>query len=468
HGGVGLYYNRSEEELALQTLTNAPFALTVNGSTGGACNSTPGFANPYVTVQGTCSNSNGVNPFPFLVPKKGAAVDFSTYLPIGLGFNTEDPRFTAPRSVNFNLTVERQLDKSTILSMAYVGNRGRHLEGAIDLNLAGQYPGVNPAAAAFNGGTCAPYLFFGGSSGCPQTPIAHNTTPGTPGYLTWTNGAQVPGATPRNVSVYGHPGQQETEYNSHYDSLQVTLNRHFSNGFQVLAAYTWSRYFDQTSSLENSSFNFPGINPFCSACMWAPSANDAPQRFVVSYTYTLPFYKLTHRWKMVTDNWNLSGIYTLQHGNPIPVFDLAGFSLTCDLNVAFYACPDRAVRTSAPLGITNPRSNSSQLWFNPAAFTVAAPGQLGTASRNPLYGPGINYGDLALEKDIHIDESRYFELRLETYNTFNHTNFANPANFGSSEDASGLIGGLGEIFQTKTITTNGAGRAVQLGAKFYF
>jgi hypothetical protein len=475
HGGIGLYYNRSEEELALQTLTNAPFALTVNGSTGGACNSTPGFANPYSDVQGTCSNSNFVNPFPFVVPKKGDNIDFSKYTPIGLGFNTEDPRFTSPRSANFNLTIERQLDKSTILTAAYVGNRGRHEEGAIDLNEAGQAPGVNPAAAAFNGGSCYSYLFFGGTSSCPQTPFSQD-----PVTHIYTNGAPVAGATPLPQSVYGHPGQQLTEFNSKYDSLQVSLNRRFSNGLQVLAAYTWSRYFDQTSSLENSAFNFPGVNPFCAKCMWAPSANDAPQRFVVSYTYTLPIFKLTHRWKALTDDWNLTGIYTLQHGLPIPVFDLAGSSLTCDLNNAFYACPDRAIRTSAPLGIRDPRnnngSNPNNLYFNPAAFTTpflnflagtGPVGVLGTASRNPLYGPGINYGDMALEKRIHIDESRYFELRLETYNTFNHTNFANPANFGSSEDVS-LIGALGKVFSTKTITTGGEGRAVQLGAKFYF
>ena len=246
------------------------------------------------------------------------------------------------------------------------------------------------------------------------------------------------------------------------------MNRRFSNGLQVLAAYTWSRYFDQTSSLENSAFNFPGVNPFSSRTMWAPSANDAPQRFVISYNYVLPIYKLTHKWKALTDDWSLVGIYTLQHGVPIPVFDLSGQSLTCDLNVSFYACQDRASFSGAPIGITNPRTNPDHLYFNPAAFTLPAPGQLGSANRNPLYGPGINYGDMAIEKDVHISESRYFQLRFETYNTFNHTNFSNPANFGSSEDASGLIGNLGQIFSTKTITTGGEGRAVQLGAKFYF
>ena len=74
-------------------------------------------------------------------------------LPSALDLRPRIPDSRRRRSTNFNLTVERQLDKATILSVGYVGNRGRHEEGAIDLNLAGQYPGINPIAAAFTGGT---------------------------------------------------------------------------------------------------------------------------------------------------------------------------------------------------------------------------------------------------------------------------------------------------------------------------
>src|SRR4029077_2249703 len=363
HGGIGLYYNRSEEELALQTLTNAPFAITTAGALP-ACGSV-GFINPFVSTDGKCSTPN---PFPFKPPAPGAKnIDFSQFAPIGLGFNTEDPRFTAPRSTNFNLTIERQLDKATILSVAYVGNRGRHEEGAIDLNLAGQAPGVNPIAAAYINPLAPPgtkafctrgsrmLSNYPGTNipACPLTPFTENAD------FTWTNGAPVPGATPYNVGVYGHPGSELTEFNSRYDSLQVTVNRRFSRGLQVLAAYTWSRYFDQTSSLENSAFNFPGINTFDPKHMWAPSANDAPQRFVVSYTYTLPFYKLAHHWKRLLDDWNVVGIYTLQHGTPVGVFNLFSTSLRCDLNVSFFACPDRVDATGTKLHFTNPRS------FNP-------------------------------------------------------------------------------------------------------
>jgi len=467
HGGIGLYYNRTESELALQTLTNAPFAITSAGALP-TCGSI-GFANPFAGADGTCTATGG-NPFPFHpFPAGDKNIDFSQFAPIGFGFTTEDPRLTAPRSTNFNLTIERQLDKATIVSIAYVGNRGRHEEGAIDLNLAGQAPGVNPDAATFPG--CTNGFRLTNPARCPVTPITENPD------LTWTNGTPVAGATPFNAAVYGHPGQEMTEFNSKYDSLQVALNRRFSHGLQVLASYTWSRYFDQTSSLENSAFNFPGINPYCYKCMWAPSSNDAPQRFVVSYTYTLPIYSLTHKWRRVTDDWNLSGIYTLQHGTPVSVFNFLSTSLTCDNSVAFFACPDRADRTSTPLGIRDPRNNHGEnpqnLYFDPAAFSIPAAGTLGTASRNPLYGPGVNYGDLAIEKNVHIDESRYLQLRLETFNTFNHTNFANPSvpALGlatANEDVSGILGNFGEIYSTKTISTNGEGRVLQLGVKFYF
>jgi hypothetical protein len=133
------------------------------------------------------------------------------------------------------------------------------------------------------------------------------------------------------------------------------------------------------------------------------------------------------------------------------------------------------------LHLVNPRHNfangtadggeAGNYWFDngPVALVAGAPGTgVGNAPRNPLYGPGINYGDLALEKNINIDEARYVQLRLETYDTFNHANFLNPENFGSSEEATLNGSTFGQIFGTKQISTNGTGRVVQLGLKFVF
>jgi hypothetical protein len=488
-GGIGIYYNRSEEELTLQTLLNPPFAL---GTIGANSISSPQLANPFVSVNpapvpapnsGPCSNTNPClasgskpNPFPFIPPAKGAKIDFTPFAPLGFDWVSSQSNLTTPRATNFNLNVQRQISKSTIVSVGYVGSIGRHEEGAYNANMAGTPAGTNPLSAA---------------SGCPfglilqvcplQTPVSFN-----PNTFVYTNGAPVPGATPYNIGLYGQPGIEATDYNSNYHSLQAEVNRHFSNGIQLQVAYTWSRYFDETSSLEGSAFDFPGINPYNPRFTYAPSQNDAPQRLVISYKYTLPFYKLSgHRFRRLTDDWNVVGIYTLQHGFPIPVFDLGGHSLTCDDNgFSFFTCPDRPDQV-APVKIVNPRTyqgptqapnagqgNPGNYWFTngATAFTVNAPGSgFGTANRNPIYGPGINYGDMAIEKDIRIDEGKSVELRFETFNTFNHANFAPPGNVGASEDASFLsTPTFGEIFGVRQLTTNGDGRVVQLGAKIYF
>ncbi len=495
-GGIGMYYNRSEEELILQGLANPPFALS---TTGGTLAGSPVFESPmngYVagspgTIVNPIQQQTGLaQPFPYVAPAKGASFNPGTFFPIGFNWNAYDPKFTSPRSTNFNLTVQRQLDRATIVSVSYVGAIGRHEEGALDANQAGQYPGTNLAAAA-TGCSTGLGLAFGP---CPQTSITGGA--GSP----YINGPQTPGATPYNLGVYGQPGIQATGWNSNYNSLQGEYNRHFSNGLQVLAAYTWSRYFDQTSSFENGAFNFPGPSPWSQSgrrSMYAPAASDAPQRFVVSYTYTLPIFRLTHKWKRLTDDWNVSGIYTLQHGFPVPVFDLWEHSLTCDVSgYAFYACPDRP-NVIGKVQLLNPRSTVASVgapfWFTngASAFSNGCPGNvlgpacgsvipgytgagIGNASRNPFYGPGLNYTDMAIEKNIHIDEARYFQLRLETFNTFNHANFCPPANFGScggtpSNDASFLDAStFGQIFGVRALSTQGEGRVVQLGAKFYF
>lgn len=442
-GGIGLYYNRGAEEATFQTVVNPPFAID---TTGASVFGAPAFANPFTSVNpapvGGIPAGSVANPFPFTPPMPGARINFVPFEPLGLSMSTEDPRNTAPRSTNYNLTVERQLSKSMVLSVGYVGNVARHLEGAYNLNQAGIAPGVNPVAVAagctsdFTLATCAPQTF------------------------------------PFDPSVYGQIGLVTTEFNSNYNSLQISLNKRFSGGLQLTAAYTYSRYFDFTSNLENNAFNAPGINPLDIRSMYGPSANDAPQRFVASYIYTLPFYKLLgDRWRRLTDNWNLVGVTTFQHGFPVAVWNTNFTDLVSGggyYNNGFYAPLQRVNVTGAPLGIRDPRNYSigglPNYWFNPAAFTSPAPGTgVGDANRNPLYGPGINNWDMALEKNVYITEakSRYFQLRFETFNTFNHAQFAAPENiFGTAN--------FGRILGVQQGSTNGAGRVAQLGAKFYF
>lgn len=448
-GGIGLYYNRSEEETALQTLGNAPFSLLSAGS--GQSGAPPNFGNPYTsqnTAAVTYTTSNGpqtvpivtmANPFPFSPPAAGSNPSFAPFEPIGFNMNTEDPRLTAPRSTNFNLNFQYQVSKSMIATIGYVGSIGRHEIGAYNLNPGGVAPGTNFDSAAQ---ACGSDIFLAACTGGESFQ-----------YGAYTN-------------VIGQIGEQTTDYSSNYNSLQASLNRRFTSGLGFQVAYTWSRNFDYTSNLENSAFNGPGFNNFDVAQNYGPSANDAPQRLVANFIYTLPIYKYGHHWRRLTDDWNISGIATFQSGFPVEVANFAYSDLQWSYPDAYYAPPGRGEVTGTPLSINhNPRTALGQgqagNWFNPAAFAIPALGTVGDANRNPLYGPGLNFWDMAIEKEVHLTESKYIQLRLETFNTFNHAQFAAP-NGGLGE------GTFGQILGVQQATTNGDGRVVQLAGKIYF
>jgi hypothetical protein len=440
-GGIGLYFNRTESEATGQTLTNAPFSLTSPGAA--QVGSSPALANPYTSVNpapvGAIPSGTVSNPFPFTPPAAGStSVNFAAFEPIGPGEVFYSPHLTVPRSTNFNLNVQYQVSKSTVATIAYVGTIGRHLEGAYCLNPAGTATGnalavsENPVAVA--NGTLSDFTL---------NTLAANTYPDNP-------------------AVYGAIGIVASAWNSNYNALQAQINRHFSNGLQLQASYTWSRYFDYTSSLEDSAFNSPGFNALNFARNYGPSANDGPQRLVVNYVYTLPFYKYGHHWKQLTDGWNLSGIGTFQEGFPVAVFQQAFNELQGNPSLTFFASPAFVNATGAPLNINhNPRNSPTQQWVNPAAFAIPALGTEGTANRNPFYGPGLNYWDMALEKDIHFTEAMYFQFRFETFNTFNHANFGPPGGNLSAAN-------FGQVNSVQQISTTGAGRVVQLAGKFYF
>src|SRR5262249_32840360 len=126
-------------------------------------------------------------------------------------------------------------------------------------------------------------------------------------------------------------------------------------------------------------------------------------------------------------------------------------------------CPD-GVRVGTP-----------SCWFNPSAFALPPPGRFGTAGRNVLRGPASAQFDLALQKGFKLTEGKKITFGAETYNLFNHPNFAVPSNtqspltLGGNGDAvfkdvaGNLASNVGRIF-----TTVATGRQIQLDARFTF
>jgi hypothetical protein len=181
--------------------------------------------------------------------------------------------------------------------------------------------------------------------------------------------------------------------------------------------------------------------------------------------------------------WRLSGNTTLQTGFPLNLNSTNMTSLTCPgFGIIFYTCwdnPDQvaalvpenprvarnAIAGNQLLSCTN-KLRSGNFIFAPASFCDAAIGTFGNTGRNSIHGPGQNFTNLALLKDIPVKEQMRIELRLETYNTFNHVNFNNPqSGFGSGGSSTNVASSfLGRVTSDSAIGP----RVIQLGGKFYF
>jgi hypothetical protein len=457
-GGFGVYFNRSEEELALQNLGTAPFSISSIGAVSGH----PSFANPFVDI---ATGAVTPNPFPFTPATPGSSVDFTPYEPLTL--NTISPDFTDPYSMNFNLNIQKELPGSMLLQVGYVGALGRHEEITYERD---------PIAPSFSA-ACAL------NAACVANASFQQDSP--TGAMSTIYSGFVP------ANILASVGTQASLGNSSYNSLQVSLNKRLSHGLNFQASYTWAHSIDDSSSFENSGFGARGIDPFNFAADRGDSVYDARQRFVVSYDYELPH--LSPYWnnaftRGVLDGWHLSGITTLQTGFPINPAETDSRSLQCDPTFQFYGCWDAPNVLTAPQ-ILNPRTSvlvntaanptntvaKNYYYFNPNTFGLEAIGQLGDAGRNDFHGPGVNNTDLSLMKRIYLtkSENRFIELRAEAYNVFNHTQFTiinyqnsggvngtiNSANFGRVLSAYGATAG--------TVAQTG-GRTIQLAAKFYF
>src|SRR6266436_2848923 len=171
------------------------------------------------------------------------------------------------------------------LAVGYVGSFGRHLERAYELN---------PALP----GACAPQPAVGIA---PSACVASTGARSQQGFF-WPQDfkypAIIPGSVgadhPNGILAFGSVGQQATDGNSKYSSLQASLNKRISHGLSFLLSYTYAHAQDNGSSFESSSFGTRGTNPFIDRLNWGDSQFDARHRFVASYQYEIPVpHKLT-------------------------------------------------------------------------------------------------------------------------------------------------------------------------------
>lgn len=446
-GGFGIYYDRTEEETALQTLETPPFGTSTLGA---GLSGAAAFANPFNDLNGGASVAN---PFPYTFPKKGDNIDFSALEPI-YNISTYGSDFRAPYSENIQLSIEREFPARVVARASYVGSLARHNQTTTDANP------ITPAGQA----ACVADTTF--CNNPTQAIYREEQSYFFPSH-TLLNSA---GSSILDIGLVGSAAT------SNYHSLQVNIEKATTHNLYFQLSYTYAHALDNGSSFENAGFgesSTRGYNQFNTALNYGDSAFDVRHRLVFSPIYVTPMLKRASEWynpiNLALSGWEVSGIVTAASGFPFDVSYAGGTSDSewCPHFLNFYACPD-APNQAAAISRSDPRQRSTKFGSSPyvakTSWVNEPLGTFGTSRRDIAHGPGINNTNMVLAKNIYFasDRTRYVQLRMESDNVFNHTQFTNPGTTWNDKTLVNPNSTFGYIGGTASA------RLSQLAAKFYF
>jgi hypothetical protein len=224
---------------------------------------------------------------------------------------------------------------------------------------------------------------------------------------------------------------RSNNFGSNYYGLQMSLIKHFSNGLQFNANYTYSHAIDTFSDAFNNGRG-QIARPTDNFDIPADKGNadfDIRHRFVYSGYYELPFFKANR----LLGGWSLSGIVTIQQGVPIPILN---GTTSGDTNRDGYNTDRPAISGDPFLHGMSPADG----WLNPDSFSNAVCPTTtnfglwcdSPTGRNTLRSPGFVNTDFGLGKSFRFGERMKLQFFANFFNLFNHPNFAVPTGNRSS------------------------------------
>ncbi len=272
---------------------------------------------------------------------------------------------------SYNFTLERKLPLQLVTSVGYVGQHSTHLLADRDINYG--TPGS-------------------GTTGLPYYAAYGRTVPTNmwDGYLS-----------------------------SNYNSLQVAVNRSFSRGLLLKAAYTYSHAIDYTDDDGWASVGWNDPSQF--QRNRATAGFDRTHVFQLGWVYELPVgkgksYLNSGIASQIVGGWQLSGIEACYTGTPFTV-RAPGSSLNAPNN---WQTANQVTPNVQFLGGVGP----GHYWYDPTAFAAVTTQTYGDTGRNILRSPGIWNTDLSIVRDFPIRERFQAQFRAEFYNLPNTSHFS--------------------------------------------
>lgn len=270
-----------------------------------------------------------------------------------------------PSIQSWSFNIQRELVRNTSLEVGYVGTRGNHLPRVLQLN-----------------------------QGFPNYPAGVNV------------------ALRRPYAGFGSISYNENSAISKYNSLQTQLTHRFQHGLFFQASYTFSKALGNPEGMPLDSTN--------KDLDYGVLALDRTHALVINFVWQMPFFASQHGLAaFALKGWQMAGIASFQSGVPINVTQ-AGDAANFGGNTG----------AQRPNLIGDPKNNpgsSLYQWFDTAAYQAVVSG-VGNAPFDSTRGPGVSNFDISLLKTFRPIERLQAQFGIETFNTFNHSQFENVGN----------------------------------------
>jgi len=367
---------------------------------------------------------------------------FATGRGAGGGMNYANPNSVPPRYINWNLSIQRSLTPSLVVTAAYVGGLGSSLAGAAPGKWTNQSDPKYLALGSLLNSTATPANVAAAALIVPGVALPFATYSGTIG--------QMLKPFPQYASVaapYNNDGM------SNYQAMQLSIQQRLTHGLTFNLNYTYSKSLGTVNGFQTAYRSIKAL-----------SVNDEPHVMNAFYSYQLPFGKgrqfnpENSVIRAIASGWTITGITRFASGVPLGPFTVncsSGQPGTCYAN--YNPSYSGSARINGAWGSGNVTGSPTVAFIDVNAFTAPTAYTYGNSTPTAPYGlrqPHFFNQDISITRDFQVRENLKFVFGADAYNLFNNVRF------GGIGTAIGNIASPNAAFGKVTTQTN-LPRAIQ-------